>query len=474
MIVTIISRPVLCQLESHMTEDLSRSEESLQPNQSAKDYREPPRTVKGILKYLGPAFATLAITIGSGELIATTAAGAEIGIVVLWFLIISLFVKIGIQYIIAKYAMIENKTPHQIFDEVPGEIFGHSWSYWLIVIKWFFSDNIQYMGVFFGAAVLLHHLVGQTIPIIYTTLIVLLGVTIPALREYDFVEDFSTVLVLVLVALTLAAAVLSFVSPFRLSAGDIAYGLSFTIPDNGFYIIFGTIGITGVGTGEIIGYALFVNDAGYGKLAGSRDTEGWKDRMQGWLRVLRADVFLNVFLAAIVTVSFFIVGSSILANAGSYPDGPRLAVYLAGAYEQLFGPVGYWILIVGGFFALYSTIFGKLNLLTEVWPDILNQTERWNDLDMRRVGLFVGVVSPIIWLLGGTITGSITGLLFLGGFINTMALFPEIVTAMWILSNNSERDPAFQFSLPAKSLGWVSLIATFVMLAAVLVLQIPV
>lgn len=78
------------------------------------------------------------------------------------------------------------------------------------------------------------------------------------------------------------------------------------------------------------------------------------------------------------------------------------------------------------------------------------------------------------WLLGSTITGSITGLLFLGGFINTVALFPEIVIAMWILYNDSERDPAFQFSLPTKSLSLVSLIATFVMLAAVLVLQIPV
>lgn len=457
-----------------MSEGFSGDEESRQSNLSEKDYREPPRTWRGVMKYLGPSFATLAIVIGSGELIGTTAVGADVGIVVLWFLLVSLFVKVGIQYIIAKYAMLADKTPHRIFDEVPGEIFGHSWSYWFIVIKWFFSDNIQYMGVFFGAATLLHYLVGQTIPIFYATLIVLVGVTIPALREYDFVEDFSTVLVFVLVITTLIAAGLSFYSPFAFSAGEIAYGLSFNIPDQGFYIIFGVIGITGVGTGEIIGYALFVNRAGYGKLAGPRDSDGWKDRMQGWLRVLGADVGLTVVLEAIVTTSFFIIGASILANLGAYPDGAELIPYLASGYEQLFGAFGYWILIIGGFFALYSTIFGKLNLLTEVWPDILNQTERWNDLDMRRVGLFVGIVSPIVWLLGGYITGSITGLLFLGGFINTMALFPEIVTAMWILYNDSERDPEFQFSLPAKFLGWASLIATFVILAAVLVLTIPV
>lgn len=455
-----------------MSEHSSGNDESRPSGDPTGEYREPPRTWKGVLKYLGPSFATLAIVIGSGELIGTTATGADVGIVVLWFLLISLFVKVGIQYIIAKYAMLEDKTPHRIFDEVPGKIFGHSWSYWFIVIKWFFSDNIQYMGVFFGAATLLHYLTGQTISIFASTLVVLVGVTIPALREYDFVEDFSTVLVSILVLVTVAAAVLSFFSPFALSAGDIAYGLSFNIPDSGFYIIFGVIGITGVGTGEIIGYALFVNRAGYGKLAGPRDSEGWKDRMQGWLRVLGADVGLTVILEAFVTTSFFIIGASVLANSGAYPDGAQLAVYLAGAYQDLFGPFGYWILIIGGFAALYSTIFGKLNLLTEVWPDILNQTERFSDLDMRRVGLFVGIVSPIVWLLGGYFTGSIVALLFLGGFINTMALFPEIVTAMWILYKDDERDREFQFSLPAKALGWASLVATFVMLAAVLVLQI--
>ena len=42
--------------------------------------KEPPKTKKEILKFVGPMFVLAAVMIGSGELIATTAAGAEAGV----------------------------------------------------------------------------------------------------------------------------------------------------------------------------------------------------------------------------------------------------------------------------------------------------------------------------------------------------------------------------------------------------------
>lgn len=51
---------------------------------SERTFTEPPETLWEILRFLGPSFAIVAVTVGSGELIATTAAGAQVGIVVLW------------------------------------------------------------------------------------------------------------------------------------------------------------------------------------------------------------------------------------------------------------------------------------------------------------------------------------------------------------------------------------------------------
>lgn len=113
-------------------------------------------------------------------------------------MIISLIIKIGLQYEISRYGLVANKTSHQIFDEIPGELFGHSWAYWWVVLNWVLVENILYMGVFFGADVLFHYLTFQIIPISYS-LITVLGLTIfPTLRGYDFVGDLSTVIALYL------------------------------------------------------------------------------------------------------------------------------------------------------------------------------------------------------------------------------------------------------------------------------------
>ena len=44
-----------------------------------EDIREPPRTLAGILRQTGPGMILAASIVGSGELIATTTLGAQVG-----------------------------------------------------------------------------------------------------------------------------------------------------------------------------------------------------------------------------------------------------------------------------------------------------------------------------------------------------------------------------------------------------------
>jgi Mn2+/Fe2+ NRAMP family transporter len=80
--------------------------------------KEPPKTKLEILKFVGPMFVLAAVMIGSGELIATTAAGAEAGIDTLWIILIGLFIKMGIQYEVAKRGEITGERPGEFFDRV--------------------------------------------------------------------------------------------------------------------------------------------------------------------------------------------------------------------------------------------------------------------------------------------------------------------------------------------------------------------
>ena len=57
------------------------------------ELKDPPTTSLGILKQLGPGLIIAGSIVGSGELIATTAVGAEAGFVLLWLIIIGCLIN---------------------------------------------------------------------------------------------------------------------------------------------------------------------------------------------------------------------------------------------------------------------------------------------------------------------------------------------------------------------------------------------
>jgi len=62
-----------------------------------EDVAEPPTAFLDILKRIGPGMILAASIVGSGELIATTTLGAEVGYVALWIIVISCLLKTAIQ-----------------------------------------------------------------------------------------------------------------------------------------------------------------------------------------------------------------------------------------------------------------------------------------------------------------------------------------------------------------------------------------
>jgi manganese transport protein len=434
-----------------------------------KAIQDPPESLWGIFKFLGPSFAIVAITVGAGELIATTAVGAEIGIVVLWFLLLSLIVKIGIQYQYARHGLITGKSAHEIFDEVPGKVFGHSWAWWWMVFFWVVVNNLLFMGIFFGAGTMLHYITGQTLPLNISLLIVLVITIYPALRGYDFVEKLSVVVVGSLTVLTVVAAIISFWSPYGLSVDDLVYGLSFNLPSGDIAVLLSAIGITGIAADGLVGYLMYAQETGYGVRAGPRDVDGWRKRMAGWLNVMKVDVLMSLLLVVVLTVAFFIIGASVVAGLGNYPAGPQLAVFLAEAYQKLIGPIGYWGLLIGGFFALYSTAFSETQLVATAWPDWVEDTEWGDDIDSEKVATFAAVAMPIVWYVGGSISGLITPLIVLGGALYSVTYIPEIAATAWTLRQEQNVPAMLQMGHMAKTVILISLIGSaFLVISAIL------
>ena len=78
-----------------------------------------PTHLKGILSHLGPGMILAGSIVGSGELIATTATGAQANFSFLWLILLGCIVKVFTQIELARYAVSSGKTTLVMLNEVP-------------------------------------------------------------------------------------------------------------------------------------------------------------------------------------------------------------------------------------------------------------------------------------------------------------------------------------------------------------------
>lgn len=103
---------------------------------------------------------------------------------------------------------------------------------------------------------------------------------------------------------------------------------------------------------------------------------------------------MSMVFLAITTLSFFIIGASVLQGLGAYPSGAELVQYLAEGYETTIGPIGGGIFLLGGFFTLFTTSYGQVQLARTAMPDWLKTSGF--EFDRKKIRTIVTVVFPII------------------------------------------------------------------------------
>ncbi len=96
---------------------------------SADSFQDPPKTFLGTLKHLGPGMILVGSIVGSGELIMTTKLGAEVGFLLLWFILASCFLKVVVQAELVRHTISSGKTFLDVYNSLPGP--GHRRPLWL-------------------------------------------------------------------------------------------------------------------------------------------------------------------------------------------------------------------------------------------------------------------------------------------------------------------------------------------------------
>jgi len=104
------------------------------PENEPSSIKEPPKTFGGILRQLGPGLIIAGAIVGSGELVATTAVGAEAGFILLWLIIIGCLIKVFVQIEFGRYTIITGRTTLSGMNEVSGPRARVNWLLWFWLV----------------------------------------------------------------------------------------------------------------------------------------------------------------------------------------------------------------------------------------------------------------------------------------------------------------------------------------------------
>jgi len=324
----------------------------------ADEVTEPPRKLGGILRQIGPGLILSASIVGSGELIATTTLGAEVGYIALWIIMLSCIIKPAVQSEFGRYVIATGQTGGEGLNQVPGPRFGGvNWVVWAWAIMTFLT--FFQIGAMFGGVAWVLNRVIPVIPI-NVWVILLLGLSLAILLggAYGRIEKLATIKVCLFTMLTFLCAIIMMRQPGSFSWADLQAGFAFDLPKDGLITAIAVFGITGVGASELFMYPYWCVEKGYARYAGKSDgSAAWQARARGWIRVMNVDILASMFIYCVATAAFYMLGAGVLNRAGLVPKGMDMIPVLSNMYTQTLGQWSLPLFYVGAIATLYGTIF---------------------------------------------------------------------------------------------------------------------
>ena len=332
----------------------------------------PPATIGAALSRIGPGMVLAAAIVGSGELIATTTLGAQVGYTALWVILASCAIKPIVQGELGRYTVATGETMLEGFNRIPGpRIFGAAWLVWCWAIMVMLTQ-LQVGGMYGGVAQVMHLLI-PAVPI-WAWVAITFALTLSLLLGggYDRIERFSIFKVALFTVLTICAALVLISSPQYFSFSDMVAGLKPTLPAAGLATAIAVFGITGVGATELVMYPYWCVEKGYARYAGRRDgSPEWVERARGWIRVMHIDILLSLVIYTIATVAFYLLGAGVLHGMGVVPAAGDMIPVLSNIYTQTLGGWALYAFYAGAIVTLYGTIFAATAAHARVFADAI-------------------------------------------------------------------------------------------------------
>src|SRR5438128_10637159 len=388
-----------------------------------EDICDPPRSFSNTLRRIGPGLILAASIVGSGELIATTTLGAQVGYTALWIIVLSCAIKPVVQAELGRHTIASGETGLEALDHLPGPRLGVGWLVWawaaMVLI------TMLQIGAMFGGVAqvmtLLLPAIGERIWVLVflaLTLVLLLG------GGYARIERLAVVKVGLFTLVTFLAALVLMRMPGYFQWSGLLEGLRLRLPPQGVATAAAVFGITGVGASELFMYPYWCVEKGYARFVGPHElTPQWQRRARGWVRVMHVDILASMVIYTIATLAFYLLGAGILHGMGLVPAAKEMIPVLSKMYTQTLGGWALWLFYAGAIATLYGTIFAATAAHSRLYADMFRIMGFFAPGDYRRrvayrnffvvflivisVILYYALESPVLMVKAGGIAQAV-------------------------------------------------------------------
>lgn len=334
----------------------------------------------------------------------------------LWWVLFSCWSKSILQAELARYIVLTGDTYLRALNRIPGKIPGprndFSWPIALGLLG--FATGLTGLGGLIGGAGLAISMVFPEIDsLVAVGGLAVLAALLLSTGQYKRLEMIMLVFVLTFTVLTVAGAISMQWTEYATRADDILAGFTFEFSTTFAVLALAAYGYTGVNSGEISTYSYWCIEKGYPARIGKfDDSPEWYARANGWLKVLRTDVWITLILLTCATIPFYFLGAGVLHVLGKAPSGTDTITALSNMFTQTLGQWSLWPFAVGAFCILYSSTVAAVAGGARYIPDYLIELGfmKRDNLDMRfkiirwycmvvpfvGFGLYVGFQRPVL------------------------------------------------------------------------------
>ena len=392
---------------------------------------DPPSGALATLRRLGPSLILTANVVGSGELIVTTALGAEAGFVTLWVILVACLLKVALQLEFGRHAIQTGETSLEALNRLPGPRWrGANWSLWVWgAVK--SLQVIQYGGIVGGVAIAMTIAFPRTSVAFWAVASGLAAAVMTARGGYRFIEGAAIGMTALFSLFTVACVFFLQSTEYALSGAELATGLSFQLPAATLGVALAAFGTTGVSSDEIMSYPYWCIEKGYARFVGPRDdSAAWVRRARGWIRVMVVDALLSMVVYTLSTAAFFVLGAAILHGRGAIPEGFAMLETISDIYTRSVGPGALVVFLAGAVATLFSTLFVACASTVRMLTDFAAQLGALDFRDWRARGrwfvalawalptlwtaLYFAMASPLWMIVAGGV--AVSTLLFLTAY----------------------------------------------------------